>query len=152
MGMLLNIYESMCDQFVASNMVCQITLYRNWDFNEFEKYLKSLNLQYITSSVELCDSDECGDYLFYYGEEDGLYFIYSQPTHPFAFPARISIFDSMYEYSAENALGYNEDELFKVYQCNQNLFTILSEKNENTRKRLLFEWMKNTDRPSAIPF
>ena len=58
----------------------------------------------------------------------------------------------MYEYSAENALGYNEDELFKVYQCNQNLFTILSEKNENTRKRLLFEWMKNTDRPSAIPF
>ena len=37
MRMLLNIYQSMCDQFVASNMVCPITLYRNWDFNEFEK-------------------------------------------------------------------------------------------------------------------
>ena len=113
---------------------------------------EKLNLQYITSSVELHDSDECGDYLFYYGEDDGLYFIYSQSTHPFAFPGRINIFDPVYEYSAENELGYNDDETFTVYQCNPSVFRRLSEKNENTRKRLLFEWMKNTDRPSAIPF
>lgn len=149
---VLEAYQSMCDQFVGSSMICPITLYRNWDFNEFEKYIKSLKLQYITSSVELNDSDECGDYLFHYGEDNGIYFIYSQPTHPFSFPARINIFDPIYEYIAENTLGYDEDETFKVYQCNPMLFKILSEKNENIRKRLLFEWMKNTDRPSAIPF
>lgn len=146
----MDIYQQMYDELLRTNMVFPIIIHRNWDFNKLEKYLKTLKLQYLTSSVELDELDICGDYLFHYGEDDGLHFLYSESTHSFTFPSRINIFDSNFEFSIENDDEYSNNEIIIVYQYNPNLYTLFLEQNENKRKELLIEWLINTNRPSFI--
>lgn len=101
-------------------------------------------LQYICDSYEINEDIANGDYEYYLITIDSIpscYMIYMNPSHVMAFPIRIILYTSEFQYHISS-----DDKIIYVYPVNKDILNKL-DINNPYRVNDVKEFLYNTDRP-----